>query len=289
MLIFIIIASFVSLFFGMTTLTLTAFTYWKKRNRLLLSFMVFFGLLTFHMIFEAVINYIYLNNYSFYIDSFTTLHLISLLFSYSVFFTFILFTNIIIGYKKLLLISISVAIVLLIIFPFDFTAFDYINSDGEYQIKTFKDLSWADYFHLLPFLYPITILFKVKRIKENKDSFWLGKKLGIITLFSIPVYINDILRVFIFNLSFTPLLYIVLSLLLLFYLMKFYHTKKVITVDNLSKREKEIAEFIIEGYSNSDISEKLHISSSTVKNHVYNIYKKLNIKNRYELIKKTSI
>lgn len=288
MLIFIIIASFVSLFFGMTTLTLTAFTYWKNRNNLLLSFMVFFGLLTFHMIYEAVINYIYLNNYSFYIDSFTTLHVISLIFSYSVFFTFILFTNIIIGYKKILVISISVAIVLLIIFPFDFTAFDYINSNGEYSIKTFNDLSWADYFHLLPFLYPITIFCNTKKLKEKKDSSWLGKRLGIVTIAAIPVYINDILRIFVFNLSFTPLLYIVLSLLLLFYLVKFFHTKKVITVENLSKREKEIAELIIEGHSNSYISEMLHISSSTVKNHVYNIYKKLNIKNRYEFIKKTS-
>lgn len=53
---------------------------------------------------------------------------------------------------------------------------------------------------------------------------------------------------------------------------------------NISEREKEIIELIIDGKSNNDIKESLYISYHTVKNHLSNIYKKLNVNNRYELV-----
>ncbi len=53
---------------------------------------------------------------------------------------------------------------------------------------------------------------------------------------------------------------------------------------NISEREKEIVELIIEGKSNTEIKEKLFISHHTVKNHLSNIYRKLKVKNRYELV-----
>lgn len=56
----------------------------------------------------------------------------------------------------------------------------------------------------------------------------------------------------------------------------------------ITQREKEIIEYILAGHTNSEIGEKLFISPNTVKNHIYSIYKKMNIKNRYELIHKLS-
>ncbi|OBR92799.1 CsgBAC operon transcriptional regulatory protein [Clostridium ragsdalei P11] len=52
----------------------------------------------------------------------------------------------------------------------------------------------------------------------------------------------------------------------------------------LTNREKEIADYICMGLSNKEIGNKLFISPNTVKNHVYNIYKKVNVKNKVELI-----
>ena len=52
---------------------------------------------------------------------------------------------------------------------------------------------------------------------------------------------------------------------------------------DISKREVEIIELILEGLSNKEIADRLHISLHTVKNHVYNIYGKLNINSRYML------
>ena len=53
---------------------------------------------------------------------------------------------------------------------------------------------------------------------------------------------------------------------------------------NLSNRQQQILELLLEGKSNREIEESLFISYHTVKNHVYNIFKKLGIKNRFELI-----
>jgi len=53
---------------------------------------------------------------------------------------------------------------------------------------------------------------------------------------------------------------------------------------DLSKREIQIIELILQGKSNKEISETLFISLNTVKNHIYNLYKKLRIKNRGQLM-----
>jgi DNA-binding NarL/FixJ family response regulator len=52
----------------------------------------------------------------------------------------------------------------------------------------------------------------------------------------------------------------------------------------LSAREKELLEFIYKGYTNREIAEKLFISEKTVKTHLYNIYRKLNVSRRTEAI-----
>jgi len=52
---------------------------------------------------------------------------------------------------------------------------------------------------------------------------------------------------------------------------------------SLSPRETEILGLIMEGKSNRDMEESLFISYHTVKNHVYNIYRKLGVKTRFEL------
>ena len=57
----------------------------------------------------------------------------------------------------------------------------------------------------------------------------------------------------------------------------------------LTARELELLGFIYSGASNPDIAEKMFISESTVKQHLTHIYKKLNVKNRYELIQKIKV
>lgn len=55
---------------------------------------------------------------------------------------------------------------------------------------------------------------------------------------------------------------------------------------NLTDRELEIIELIKQGYSNNEISKLLYLSLNTVKTHITNIYKKLNVNNRTSLVSK---
>lgn len=53
---------------------------------------------------------------------------------------------------------------------------------------------------------------------------------------------------------------------------------------DISSREREVIDRIIAGKSNQAIADELYISLSTVKNHVYNIYQKLKINSRMQLM-----
>ena len=65
------------------------------------------------------------------------------------------------------------------------------------------------------------------------------------------------------------------------------HVDRIVTEHHISNREREILEYILHGYSNREIKNKLFLSHHTVKNHNYNLFKKLGVRNRGELIRKT--
>ena len=50
----------------------------------------------------------------------------------------------------------------------------------------------------------------------------------------------------------------------------------------LTEREKEVLLYITSGASNHEIAYELNISPNTVKVHIYNIYRKTNVKNRFQ-------
>lgn len=53
---------------------------------------------------------------------------------------------------------------------------------------------------------------------------------------------------------------------------------------HISKREWEIIELILQGKSNKEIEDALFISFNTVKNHIYNLYQKLGVSSRGQLV-----
>jgi DNA-binding NarL/FixJ family response regulator len=60
---------------------------------------------------------------------------------------------------------------------------------------------------------------------------------------------------------------------------------QILNIDILSDRELEVYRLIADCKSNDQIAKDLYISKATAKNHVCRILKKLNIKNRNEIIK----
>lgn len=53
---------------------------------------------------------------------------------------------------------------------------------------------------------------------------------------------------------------------------------------NMTKRETDILRLVYQGLSNMEIAEKLFISKSTVKSHIYNAFRKANVRSRSEII-----
>ncbi|MCP4219644.1 MAG: response regulator transcription factor, partial [bacterium] len=53
--------------------------------------------------------------------------------------------------------------------------------------------------------------------------------------------------------------------------------------NKITKREREIIRLVVKGKTNKDIENELYISIKTVKCHLYNIYKKLGVRNRIQL------
>jgi DNA-binding CsgD family transcriptional regulator len=52
---------------------------------------------------------------------------------------------------------------------------------------------------------------------------------------------------------------------------------------NITKREGEIIKLVARGKSNGEIADLLYLSEQTIKQHVHNIYRKLDVKNRVQL------
>ncbi len=53
---------------------------------------------------------------------------------------------------------------------------------------------------------------------------------------------------------------------------------------SVSPREQQVIRLLLLGKSNKDIEQDLFISKHTVKNHIYNIYRKIGVKSRYQLM-----
>lgn len=124
------------------------------------------------------------------------------------------------------------------------------------------------------------------------DDFYgeISKPIWIILSFFVVIFISEC----IFDLNFNPLpfFYGLWSIAFIYYFWKNIFTisinqfssSQLANQFHITEREKEIIDLIILGKSNKAIGEVLFISEKTVKNHVYNIYKKLGINSRFELM-----
>ncbi|MBK7684109.1 MAG: response regulator transcription factor [Bacteroidetes bacterium] len=66
----------------------------------------------------------------------------------------------------------------------------------------------------------------------------------------------------------------------------FNKNTKTPSIYELTEREQEVLKYLSEGYRYKDIANKLFISITTVRSHIYNIYEKLHVHNRTEAVNK---
>jgi DNA-binding NarL/FixJ family response regulator len=58
---------------------------------------------------------------------------------------------------------------------------------------------------------------------------------------------------------------------------------RTVLQENLCHREREIVSYVVHGFANREIANRLFISQRTVSTHLVNIYEKLNVHSRAEL------
>lgn len=128
--------------------------------------------------------------------------------------------------------------------------------------------------------YYISFLKELKQSEiEREDYFFLEKKLAFLT--------TDIVEQ---KYIYSKLVNIALAIVIMLLLIVLYFRKKPapeVRVD-LSKQEWNIHALILEGKSNKEIATELFISVSTVKTHITNMYGKLKVSSRKELLQKTT-
>lgn len=56
---------------------------------------------------------------------------------------------------------------------------------------------------------------------------------------------------------------------------------------NLSNREYEVLQLIAKGYSNAEIADNLFLTVSTIKTHTSNLFLKMDVKNRIQVVEKS--
>ncbi|MFK7814165.1 MAG: helix-turn-helix transcriptional regulator [Maribacter sp.] len=127
--------------------------------------------------------------------------------------------------------------------------------------------------------YYVSLLSELKESDiERSEYLFLENKLAFLIT---EVVENKYATSKIFNIL---LAFVVLCLLfLVFYQRK---ARKSVVISDLSKQEKNIQGLILQGKSNKEIANELFISLSTVKTHITNIYGKLKVSSRQELLQK---
>lgn len=150
-------------------------------------------------------------------------------------------------------------------------------------------------------VYCIVIALLYYRKLEDRIMQKIGLCIGLVSIFFIPAFVIDYLF-FQFSMKytlFTPLFYITWNLFAFYFTIRYYlmrprnefsdnpmPTEEFYEAYKISSREREIIPLLLKGLSNRDIADKAFISLSTVKTHIYNIYRKVGVKSRFQLLAK---
>jgi DNA-binding CsgD family transcriptional regulator len=143
-------------------------------------------------------------------------------------------------------------------------------------------------FYIMLGLNCVTFLIGFNRLDNSYKT--LTKTFTFLLIFFVLVFMIQLL--FDLDVNPFPFFYALWSILLIVY---FWKNIFVVSINKLSsaslieqyhitEREKDIMDLIVLGKTNKAIGEQLYISEKTVKNHIYNLYKKLGINSRFELM-----
>ena len=282
----------ISLFAGVSSISVSCFIYNSNKKKALKLFIAL------NLSFFAIQNSIALGLYSKYVTEVSSfipflykfLDFIGTSFSslFGIFFINYLFGLKITNLKKKIFIS---------IFTFQFTGIAIYYLFETHYI--FKFIMHASIVAVI--VYELYVGLKNYKQVVNIDLKQAIKSFILITIIFLPFimfesykpYIELIKNIELLKIVALPSYFLTINIFNLIFVLKYFNTPSFIANNKLTNyfkqkyditdKQSEIIELIIEGVTYKQIAEKLFISPKTVDNHVQNIYKKLNVNSKMQL------
>lgn len=150
-------------------------------------------------------------------------------------------------------------------------------------------------------LYELFVGLKNYKQVVHKDLKQAIKSFILITIIFLPFIILDSYKSYIelvknielLKIAALPSYFLIINIFNLIFVLKYFNTPSFIADNKLTdyfkqeyditEKQSEIIELIIEGVTYKQIAERLFISPKTVDNHIQNIYKKLNVNSKMQL------
>lgn len=201
--------------------------------------------------------------------------------------------------KVLTLIILVISVICMILV---FSPYGAVIDTTESSILLGPGFRIASSWYIFSFTYALVISFAFLRNvrSPNQRTFVLG-----LLLFEVVGYIESlisflgVLRSPVAPLAaesgflYSSIPYALYGIFLLFYFLQFAIPSPADSVDlsdnlltewGITGREREIIRMVLHGKSNADIAGELFISLATVKTHLHNIYRKIGVDSRFDLI-----
>ena len=154
---------------------------------------------------------------------------------------------------------------------------------------------------ILVIVYELYVGLKNYNQVMNKDLRQAIKSFVFITVIFLPLIIIESYRPYIkliknfelLKISALPSYFLIINIFSIIFALKYFNTASFMDNNKLTdyfkkkyditEKQSEIIELMIQGLTYKEIAEKLFISPKTVDNHVQNIYKKLNVNSKMQL------
>ncbi len=149
---------------------------------------------------------------------------------------------------------------------------------------------------LLMYVYCIVTLWVNLKNIEDKSSRSVALSINIVSLALIPLSILSLFFKTVSDFSYAIYILAFSIIILVYHYIRFGEDKKeeetrpVLSLESLAKyriseREFTVIQLICEGLTNKEIAQELSISVNTVNNHVANIFSKMEVRSRIDLLR----
>jgi DNA-binding CsgD family transcriptional regulator len=126
---------------------------------------------------------------------------------------------------------------------------------------------------------------------ENKANKKLIVRIMVLALVAFLMNLSQMFQLkALFRVS-IPILYVAFCLVFFLHFIENYFrsdqfqekTDQNLERFDFTKREKEVVELVLKGFTNKKIAQELHVSLSTIKSHILNSFQKAEVSSRFEL------